>query len=102
MEYSPINQDTYEKWHSIINKNRIELKSFINRVSGDQNDIYNIVKNNLEYLTDMKFIYERSSVVEKQQLLFIEFDNNLYYQDGMYQTHTMLEFISDQTKKLGS
>ena len=93
-----INHDTYDRWFSTINNNKITLKASIERLSGDRNKIYDIVQRNLELLTDLKFVYTKSDTIEKQELIRLGFDNNLYYQDGIYRTPTMLEILSHNSK----
>lgn len=93
-----INHDTYDRWFSTINNNKITLKASIERLSGDRNKIYDIVQRNLELLTDLKFVYTKSDTIKKQELIRLGFDNNLYYQDGIYRTPTMLEVLSHNSQ----
>ncbi|MEO7215764.1 MAG: hypothetical protein ABIX36_23385 [Mucilaginibacter sp.] len=41
-------------------------------------------------LNDMKGIYELSDTVRKRTLVSTVFDSNLYYQNGIYRTPTIL------------
>lgn len=89
-----ITHDTYERWFSTINSNRISLKEAIERLSDDPNKIYSILHRNLDSLTDLKFVYTKSDTLEKQELIRLGFDNNLYYQEGIYRTPTMIDLLS--------
>ncbi len=89
-----IAQDTYERWYSSITKNKLELGAVIDRLSGDQHKSYKIIKDNLDRLTDLGFVYKYATTLEKQELIRIEFDSNLYYEKSMYRTPTMLDFLS--------
>ena len=77
-----ITQDTYERWFSSINNNRIALKASIERLSGDQNRIYKVLQSNLEKLSDLEFIFNKTNPLEKQELVNLGFEQNLYYQGG--------------------
>ncbi|MGN6493127.1 MAG: hypothetical protein ACTHLE_14100 [Agriterribacter sp.] len=66
-------QDTYERWHDTISRNTATLEADIEILSGDQQDMYNIVRTNLHKLQDLRFIYEHASTLEKQDLLKLEF-----------------------------
>lgn len=89
-----ITQDTYERWFSSINNNRIALKASIERLSGNQNRTYKILQNNLEKLSDLEFIFNKTSPLEKQELINLGFEQNLYYQGGMYRTPTMIDLLA--------
>lgn len=95
-----ITHDTYERWFSTINNNRIALKGSIERLSGNQDKTYRIVKNNLEKLSDLEFIFIKTSALEKQELVRLGFEQNLYYQGGMYRTPTMVELLSHNSHKM--
>ena len=89
-----INQDTYERWFTSINNNRISLKATIEHLSSDQNKTFKILQNNLEKLSDLEFVFNKTNALEKQELINLVFDHNLYYQEGMYRTPTMIDLLS--------
>jgi len=60
------------------------LTSSINRFSQDQNKVYQKLYQKLERLSDLKYVYTKASTVEKQELIRLGFDNNLYYKNGIY------------------
>jgi site-specific DNA recombinase len=89
-----INHETYQKWYTIINNNRMMLNTSINRLGQDQNRVYNTLYKTLDYLTDMKFVYTQADLTEKQEIVRLGFDNNLYYQNGVYRTPTMIDELA--------
>jgi site-specific DNA recombinase len=95
-----ITRETYERWFSKITSNRLTIKAAIERLSGDQNAIYKIVKRNLEGLSDLGYVFGKASALQKQELIRIGFDNNLYYENGVYRTPTMIEILTHKTQEM--
>lgn len=93
-----ITHDTYERWYRIITGNKISIKALIEQLSADKDVVFNLVKRNIEKLQDIGYFYKNCNTIEKQQLLKIEFDTNLYYQNGMYRTPTMLDCLSHNSQ----
>lgn len=89
-----INQDTYQRWYERITNNRAMLTSSINRLSQDQSKVYQKLYQNLERLSDLKYVYTKASTTEKQELIRLGFDNNLYYKNGIYRTPTMIDELA--------
>ena len=95
-----ITHDTYERWFSTVNNKRIALRGAIDRLSGDQDKTYKILQRNLEKLTDLEFVFKKTNVLEKQELVRLGFEQNLYYQDGMYRTPTMIDLLAHNSDKM--
>ena len=95
-----ITQDTFDRWFSKISSTKLSLQAAIERLNGDQEGIYKIVRRNLEFLSDLKSVYQKADPIEKQELIRIGFDNNLYYKEGMYRTPTMIEILSHNSNKM--
>jgi site-specific DNA recombinase len=89
-----ITHETYNRWYTNITHKRINLKAQIERLSQDQTQLYTVMYENLELLTDLKFIYSKANSVNKQELIRMGFDNNLYYRNGMYRTPAMMEIFT--------
>jgi len=53
-------------------------------LSSDEDDIYLLLQKNLLGLTDLKYVFEKASLTKKQELIRKGFDQNLYYQNGVY------------------
>jgi site-specific DNA recombinase len=89
-----ITRDTYDRWYSTYSNSIIDLKGAIERLSKNQNLAYTILEKNLDYLTDMRYVYSKSDTLQKREFLRLVFDNNLYYQNGIYRTPTMLDLFA--------
>ena len=91
---SQISHDTYNRWYSTYSNNIFSLKSAIERLSKDRGEAFRILNKHLNRLTDMKYIYTHANTIEKREFINLVFDNNLYYQNGIYRTPTMMELFS--------
>jgi site-specific DNA recombinase len=89
-----INHDTYERWYKTITANKISLNASIEKLTGDKQNIYGIIIRNLDKLENLGKLYREASTENKRHLIKLEFDDNLYYQNGMYRTPTMLSFLT--------
>ncbi len=89
-----INHDTYQRWYDTISNNRMLLMASISRLSQDQDKVYNVLYRNLDYLTDLKYVYTSADTTEKQEIVRLGFDNNLYYENGVYRTPTMIDELA--------
>lgn len=89
-----ITYDTYERWFSNITNNKIALKASIERLSTNQDRTYNILQKNLDKLSDLEYVFTHSNTLQKQKLVNLGFERNLYYQNGMYRTPTKVEMLS--------
>jgi site-specific DNA recombinase len=85
--------DTYNRWHTTYNQQRITLLSEIEKYSADYNEFFFVLNNNLEKLTDMQHIYNRCTTLQKQELLRKVFDNKLYYQNGLCRTPQIMKIF---------
>ena len=70
------------------------LNTAIQNLQQDQDKIYKKLYNNLELLGDIRQVYNLADTTAKQELIRLVFDNNLYYENGMYRTPTMIEELS--------
>ena len=48
----------------------------------------------MEKLSDLEFVFNKTNALEKQELIKLVFDQNLYYQEGMYRTPTMIDLLA--------
>ncbi|WP_353098096.1 recombinase family protein [Empedobacter brevis] len=95
-----ISKDTYQRWFSSYNDEIITLKGSIERYSTDQQIAFKILEKNLNQLTDMKFVYSKANTLQKREFVNIVFDSNLYYENGMYRTPTMMDLFSSNHLKM--
>ena len=55
---------------------------------------FKILEKKLNQLTDMKFVYSKASTLQKRGFVKIVFDSNIYYENGIYRTPTMIDLFS--------
>ena len=95
-----VSKDTYQRWFSSYNDEIITLKGLIERYSTDQQIAFTILEKNLNQLTDMKFVYSKANTLQKREFVNIVFDSNLYYENGIYRTPTMMDLFSNNHLKM--
>lgn len=86
--------DSYNRWHTTYNQQRITLIAEIEKYSQDVNEFFYVVNTNLPKLADMQFIYTSCNTLQKQELIRTVFDNKLYYQDGVCRTAHLMQLFS--------
>ena len=69
-------------------------KNSITRLSQVDKHAFTILQKNLDLLVDLKSIYNRATITQKREFVKLVFDSNLYYQDGIYRTPTMIDLLS--------
>ncbi len=89
-----ITRDTYDRWYSTYNSTILNLKGAIERLGQNDGRAFTILEKNLEMLTDIKFVYSKADIMQKREFVNLVFDSNLYYQEGIYRTPTMLNIFS--------
>jgi site-specific DNA recombinase len=89
-----INRDTYDRWYSNYNSEIISLNSAVERLGKDHNQAFSILRKNLDLLSDMRYVYSTANTLQKREFVSLVFDNNLYYENGMYRTPTMMEVLA--------
>lgn len=95
-----INKDTYARWHSIYNTEIINLRGAIERLSANRSLAFEILETKLDLLTDLRQVYESSETIQKREFVSLVFDSNLYYQNRIYRTPTMLNILSHNHLKM--
>lgn len=95
-----INKDTYERWYSTYSDKILNLTAAIERLSADQGKAFGILDNHLDLLGNIRQIYTKSDTLQKREFVNRVFDGNLYYQEGIYRTPTMLDIFSHNASKM--
>ena len=95
-----INKDTYDRWYSIYSNEILTLKGAIERLSNDKSEAFCILEDNLNLLTDMRHVYDVSDTLQKREFVNMVLDSNLYYENGIYRTPTMLGLLSHNYLKM--
>lgn len=95
-----INKDTYDRWYSTYSDHILNLAASIERFSINQGKAFEILESNLDLLGDIRHIYDRSNTLQKREFVNMVFDGNLYYQEGIYRTPTMMDIFSYNASKM--
>src|SRR5690606_15181796 len=95
-----INKDTYDRWYSVYKNEILNLKGAIERLGNDQSEAFSILEDNLNLLTDMRHVYTVSDTLQKREFVNRVFDSNMYYENGIYRTPTMLDLASHNHLKM--
>ncbi len=86
--------DSYNRWHTTYNQQRITLVAEIEKYSVDMNEMFFVVNSNLSKFADMLFVFESCDTLQKQELLRKVFDNKLYYHSGVCRTRYLMNIFS--------
>ncbi len=89
-----ISRETYNRWYSTYNYSSLNLKGAIERLSTNVGDVYKILQKNMDLLTDIPYVYSKSTTLQKREFISTVFDSNLYYKEGVYRTPTMSSIFS--------
>ncbi len=92
-----ISFETYQRWHSELNQQRMSLHTQIDRLSQDEAATWNLLQKNLDKLGDLLGVYNGMNTLEKQQLIRLGFNSRLYYKDGSYRTPFIMDIFSHNT-----
>jgi site-specific DNA recombinase len=92
-----IAKETYDRWYATYDSTIQNLKRTIERLSTDQSNAFLVLENNLSQLTDMHYVFSKSNTLQKREFISMVFDNNLYYQEGIYRTPTMRSVFTHNT-----
>ncbi|MBC9794956.1 recombinase family protein [Sinomicrobium weinanense] len=93
-----IKKDTYNRWYTTYNHNILELGDAIKRLS--QNKIFDLLTKNLDFPGDVRHIYASINTIKKRVFVSMVFHNNLYYQNDIYRTPTMMELFTHNHSKM--
>ena len=76
------------------------LTASIERLNINQGKAFEILESNLDLLGDIRHIYTKSDTLQKRAFVNMVFDGNLYYQEGIYRTPTMMDIFSHNASKM--
>ncbi|GAA4909943.1 hypothetical protein GCM10023313_11330 [Mucilaginibacter defluvii] len=89
-----IAKDTYERWYTTYSDNIIKIKGMLERVNKGAERAFELLKRHLDALTDMAYVYNQADTLDKREFVKQVFDSNLYYENGIYRTPTMLDIFA--------
>lgn len=97
---SEIAKDTYDRWYANYKYSIENAKESIQRFSTNPSGAFKILQKNLDLLTDISSVYTKANTLEKREFVNLVFDSNLYYEEGIYRTPTMLHVFSCNQLKM--
>lgn len=86
--------DTYNRWRNDLYSKKTYLQARIETISKCDDELYRLLEENLDQLTDMNFIYSNATIDQKQDLLKKVFDNSLYYSEEIYRTPSLFKMFT--------
>jgi site-specific DNA recombinase len=89
--------ETYNRWYANLTQQRVHLRTAIDKLSQDQNQVYVLLDKNLHRLADLKQVYVSANTLQKQELIRMVFDNRLYYRDKIYRTPYIMPVFAHNT-----
>jgi len=89
--------ETYQRWYSDLTSKRMSLRAQIDNLSQDQEHVWTVLYQQLEKLGDMQALYNVSTTLQKQQLVRLGFDSQLYYKSNVYRTPYIMPIFSHNT-----
>ncbi|HTG65643.1 MAG TPA: recombinase family protein [Flavobacterium sp.] len=95
-----ISRETYNRWYSNYSYSVLNLKGAIERLSINTNEVFELLKKNMDLLTDIPYVYSKSTTLQKREFVSMVFDTNLYYQEGVYRTPTIIDIFSSNVLKM--
>lgn len=94
-----INKDTYDRWYSTYSDHILNFTAAVERLSINPDKV-ELLDNDLDMLSDVRYIYDKATTLQKREFVNKVFDGNLYYQEGIYRTPTMLDLLSHNASKM--
>jgi DNA invertase Pin-like site-specific DNA recombinase len=85
-----IGSDTYTKWHSSFTHKIYQLNDDITNLQGGQDEMWSLFETQLPKLTDLNYLYENATLIQKQEFIKLVFNSKLYYSNGSYRTPEIL------------
>jgi site-specific DNA recombinase len=70
------------------------LKGFIKKAQKSIDKSIKVLERNLYQLKDIKTIYVSANTIQKREFVKQVFDSNLYYENGIYRTPTIMPIMA--------
>ena len=78
--------ETYNRWHTTLTQKKIDLKVQAEKLGQDQTQAFAMLATQLARITDLRFLWQKATIPQKQALIRMVFDSKLYYKGGVYRT----------------
>jgi DNA invertase Pin-like site-specific DNA recombinase len=88
-----VRYETYQRWFADLTQQIGHSKALIEKFSRDENEMFLLLDENLEKLSDMQYLYNVSDTSGKQEMIRIVFDQQLYYRNKMYRTPYLMDIF---------
>lgn len=95
-----INRETYERWFEKLSISRRSLTDSIKKMNMGQSHFYSLLERNLDKLSSLDAVYKFADIAEKQELLRIMFGGTLYYNEGLFRSSFVLEFLASRLAEI--
>ena len=89
-----VNIETYSRWFNDCTGKRQWIRAKIANMTNNEDQLTMLLDENLQDLSDLKYVYQSASTTNKQNLLRQVFDNSLYYRNGTYRTANLMNIFS--------
>ena len=88
-----VNAETYQKWYGKYKTTESALRFEIEQLQGDNGDKWKLFESELPKLGNLKYIWQKSTLLQKKTWLNFWFKSKLWYENGVYRTaYFMKEF----------
>jgi len=81
-----LSHESYQRWHQELNQKRLYLRSQVDALGKDHDQVFLLMEKNLMKLSKLDAMYEIAPTLQKQELLRMVFDSCLAYKQGIYRT----------------
>ncbi len=86
--------ESYDRMFKDLTQNRSFLKSKIDELDKVDKEAYILLYSNIKKLNNMVALYDAGTVLQKQELIRMVFDNLLYYKKEIYRTPYIMGIFS--------
>lgn len=90
----------FHKWNTRLTAQKNILTREISELSHPLDRIWEAYRESIYRLGDMKSLFNSAFLTQKQAFIKILFDNQLYYQDGGYRTHFLIDIFKPKAASL--
>lgn len=81
-----ISFETYNRWNGDYSRQRNYLRTQLDQLSKEDNNTHALLLHTIDWLTDMRNIFDTCKATQKHELVRTVFDNSLYYENKVYRT----------------
>lgn len=90
----------FGKWNTRFSQEKIIVTREIAELSQPLDLIWQSYRDSIGKLADMKSLFNAAPLHQKQAFINLLFDNKLYYQEGSYRTHFLIDIFKTKAASL--